>query len=380
MLFLRSSTIMARSNAMAFATNNHYRVNKLSRMVHSFGIHKRNTVPNQRKQFTTTTTTTLKASSSIIAGKQFVSVDECVQIKKDDPSVVFVDGSWHLDKSRNGKSEYETGPRIAGAKYFDIDDISSKGPNLNPKGLPHMAPPKKLFELAMDALGIANSDTIIIYGTEGCMFTPRAWYTIRAMGHDISKVHLMQGSIKEWEEKGGPLEHGPIVSIRADDLLEGAVYTTSSSTGTSYQAKDPVRFCGIDEVLRVVGDNIAATSSDSIILDARGAARFKAEVPEPREGLRGGHMPGSVNLPFTDLLEPNDATKFKPVDELKQAFREAGVDVNTDQKIICTCGSGVTACHIAAALEECGRDFSDTVIFDGSWIEYGSDPDTPIVT
>ena len=319
--------------------------------------------------FATSTTGTRTAATSALSALSgnLVSVDDCLAAFGDD-DVKFIDGSWHLAADRDGRADYEAGPRISGALFFDIDDISTKG-DANPKGLPHMMPPKGLFAAAMDALGISNEDHLVVYGTEGCMFTARCFYTLRAMGHGADKVHLMQGSLAEWMDKKGSIDTEPTKAISAADL--------DVEKESKYQAKEATSMVDMDYVLDVVN---AQEKADSIVVDARGAARFRAEAPEPREGMRGGHMPGSFNVPFADLLDPNDPTKFKSTDELKAAFEKGGVDVSTDKTIICSCGSGVTACTVAMALEECGRDPSKTVVYDGSWAEWGSDQMTPIVS
>lgn len=297
-----------------------------------------------------------------------VSVESCVEAhnSKNNPPV-FVDASWYLSPDQNGRVDYEAGPRIDGAKFFDIDDVSSKDETLNPKGLPHMMPPKELFEKIMDAIGITRSDHVVIYGKEGCMCTARAWYQFRAMGHPADQVHLMQGGLKEWQDKGGSIETGPKKAVSSDSF--------DDSIDTVYAGEEAKGIVSMDEVLTVVKDG---DDAGSIIVDARSAARFRAEAPEPREGVRGGHMQGSFNVPVTELIDANDSTKIRPPEELQDVFKNAGVDVNTEKQIICSCGSGVMASFVAFALEECGRDSSKTSVYDGSWTEWGSDPDTPI--
>jgi len=310
--------------------------------------------------------THLKMSS--LAGN-VVSVENCIKAHNNkNSSPVFVDASWYLDPDQNGRVDYEAGPRIDGAKFFDIDDIASKGEVLNPKGLPHMMPPKELFEKAMDALGIKNSDHVVIYGKEGCFFTARAWYQFRAMGHPSNQVHLMQGGLNEWRDKGGRIETGPKEVISSESF--------NDSTEVVYVGEEAKGIVSMSEVLETVE---SGDEANSIIIDARSAGRFRAEAPEPREGVRGGCMPGSFNVPATELIDDNDKTKLHCQDELQSAFKNGGVDVNTDKKVIISCGSGVMASLVALALEECGRDPYNTFVFDGSWTEWGSDPDTPIV-
>jgi len=296
-----------------------------------------------------------------------VSVEKCLQAYHDDKAstVVFVDGSWHLSADRDGRVEYEAGPRIVGAKFFDIDDISSKDKILNPKALPHMMPPKELFASLMDTIKIKRSDNVIIYGTEGCMSTARTWYQFRAMGHP--KLHVMQGSLKEWQEKGGPIETGRKKAISAESL--------DLSIGTMYQPSEVKNIANMDDVFEVVEKS---NNANAIIVDARSTARFHAKAPEPRPGVRGGHIPGSFNVPSTELIEMNDVSKLIDRKELKNTFEKAGINVNTEKNIICSCGSGVMACILALALEECGREPSKTFVYDGSWSEWATDPDTPI--
>lgn len=227
-----------------------------------------------------------------------------------------------------------------------------------------MMPSKKMFASAMDSFSIQSSSPIVIYGTKDCAFAARAYYTFKTLCHPSNDVYLMQGSLQEWIDAGGPVETEVKTSFRVSDDFN------DDNAATTYDALEDHNSVTMDEMLKEVSD----TSNSSIIIDARGAARFNAEAPEPRPGLRGGHMPGAYNVPFTTLLQDDDVTKFKSTDEMKGVFKDAGLaDIETtEKKVILSCGSGVTACVLAVALSECGKDSKDIFIYDGSWLEWVS--------
>ena len=289
----------------------------------------------------------------------FISVTD--SISKIDSNAIFVDGSWFLSKDRNAREEYEKGPRIKGAYYFDIDDVALKGSELNPKNLPHIMPPKAMFSKVMDAFSVMPTSTIVIYATKDCPFIARAFYTFKTLCQPTNQIYLMQGSLQEWIDAGGPVDVEKKQSLRELDL---------ESNNEGYEALDDENSITMNKMLDLVSNTTA--DSDSVIIDARSAARFRAEVPEPRPGLRLGHMPGAFNVPFNELLQSDDMTKFKSPAEMRQIFHQAGVDIDTDKKIIVSCGSGVTACVLAVGLMECGRDAKNTFLYDGSWIEWVS--------
>lgn len=248
---------------------------------------------------------------------------------------------------------------------MDIDDVATKQ---HTKNLPHMMPPKEIFARVMDEFGVTCDSDVILYGTEGCFSIPRVLYTFKAMGHPVDKVHMMDGSLKDWMDANGPIETGPRETIRVDNL--------SQDKATKYdRAVDARNVVDMAKVLELVKNG---PNSSGIIVDARSAGRFVGIEPEPRPGLRGGHMPGAFNVPFNTLLD-DDNKKLRSKEEMISIFKDAGVDVNTEKDIICSCGSGVTACWLALALEECGRDPSKTFVYDGSWIEWASDESTPVV-
>jgi thiosulfate/3-mercaptopyruvate sulfurtransferase len=328
---------------------------------------------------------------------------------------IYIDGSWHMPtSSRNARLEYIQGPRIPGALYFDIDDISS--PSTTNINLPHMKPTSRLFAYVMDIMDICPQDTIYIYATAGCAFVHRTYWTFAYTGyHDPKKVKLIQGSLDEWKQCNGPIDHEEIIINSSHDNDDDAVIVDKrlfhvNELDTSISPKyipwkdddDGRSVSDRSDVLAVVLDKQRSTknvdndnnnnksSSATIIVDARSSGRFYGTEPEPRPGLRGGHIPGSINVPFITLLNPYDVTKFRPIMEVRSILIDAGIheveENNTmankvDMKVICSCGSGVTAATLAVALVESGlRNREDVSIYDGSWIDWGGSDDTPIET
>ena len=256
-----------------------------------------------------------------------------------------VDGTWHMPQAkRDARAEFEAA-HVPGATFFDIDAISDRSTTL-----PHMLPPAAQFGTAVGALGIGGSDRVVVYDVRGVVSAARVWWTFRAFGHDA--VAVLDGGLKKWRAEGRPVERGA-ASPRA------ATFTA----------------CPRPELVRDVEAMRANISSRAAqVLDARSAGRFAGTEPEPRAGLRGGHIPGSLNLPYETLYEA-DGTLKSP-DELRGAVAGAGVDL--DRPIVTTCGSGVTASVLALALYLLGR--RDVAVYDGSWSEWGGRADTPIET
>jgi thiosulfate/3-mercaptopyruvate sulfurtransferase len=230
---------------------------------------------------------------------------------------------------------------IPGALFFDIEELSDHS-----TPLPHMLPTPEDFSRSMSALGIGDDSTIVIYEQESVFSAPRAWWTLRTFG--AQPVYILDGGLRAWIGSGLPTESGPVhrpPAIFHATLNHEAVKNLS-------QLKDKI-------------------ANHQQILDARSAARFNGTAPEPRPGLSSGHMPGATSIPFTELVE-ND--RLKPADELRDLFLAKQVDLQ--QPIITTCGSGVTAAVIALGLEVIGAQ--NVSLYDGSWAEYAQQPDSVI--
>jgi thiosulfate/3-mercaptopyruvate sulfurtransferase len=265
--------------------------------------------------------------------------------RMDDPNLRVLDASWYLPgTARDPKAEYAAG-HIPGAQFFDIDEVADlRSP------LPHMAPPPEKFVTRMRALGIADGHQVVVYDGAGIFSAARVWWTFRLMGkRDIA---VLDGGLPKWKAEGRPVVRDSVV--QKDRHLTVAV--------------QPGLVTDVTAVAR------AAKLGTHTILDARPAGRFTGEVPEPRPGLRQGHIPGSANVPFTTLMNP-DGTMKSPT-ALRSMLREAGIDLR--KPVITTCGSGISASTLALALERIGK--TDWSVYDGSWAEWGAFDDLPVAT
>jgi thiosulfate/3-mercaptopyruvate sulfurtransferase len=263
----------------------------------------------------------------------------------DAPDLRVIDASYYLaDMGRDAKAEYAAG-HIPGARFFDIDEISDQR-----SALPHMAPPVEKFISRMRAMGVGDGHQVVVYDGAGMFSAPRVWWTFRLMGK--TDIAVLDGGFPKWKAEGRPVEDmAPIVRDR---------HITASKQNML-----------VRDVTQVAA---AAKLGDHEIIDARSPGRFRGEEPEPREGLRSGHIPGSKNVHYRTLLNA-DGTMKTPA-ELRAVFEAAGVDLA--KPAITTCGSGVTAAILALGLERMGK--SQWTLYDGSWAEWGMYGDLKVAT
>ena len=271
-----------------------------------------------------------------------VSTDWLAQ-RLGDANVRVVDATLPLvGQAGHGRDSYDAG-HIPGAVFFDINAIADPDTDL-----PHMLPSPDAFAEAAGKLGLGRDATIVVYDAHGIYSAPRVWWTLRAMGHE--DVFVLDGGLKKWLAEGRQVETAEASPVPA----------------AVAHAFAPELVADITRVTEVLA------SGGAQVVDARSAARFRGEAPEPRASLRSGHMPGALNLPFNEVVNP-DGT-LKSADELRAVFAH----IDLARPIIASCGSGVTASVLALALARLGR--FDAAVYDGSWTEWGGRSDTAVVT
>ncbi len=260
-----------------------------------------------------------------------------------DSDVRFIDATWYMPNVPNNAYETYLLEHIPSAVYFDIDKIADTSINL-----PHVFPTQVIFEEAVGALGISAQDRVIAYDRGNFVASARAWWMFRAFGHE--KINVLDGGLRAWKSAGG-------------DLAED----THKIESATYQSQNLV-----DAIISRVGVVDSLSDSSIAMVDARSPGRFNGTEPEPRPGLRGGHIPGSANMYYGDVL--NEDGTMKGPDAIAELLSSLSVD--KDQQIVSTCGSGVTAAIILLAIYQVRQD--GLRMYDGSWTEWALHPDSPM--
>lgn len=261
------------------------------------------------------------------------------------PDLVVFDTTKYLpNEPHDGRAKFREA-RIPGARYFDIDEIADPE-----SSLPHMIPSAARFERLVGALGVSNATRVVFYDQKGLASAARGWWLMRLFGHEAAAV--LDGGLPKWIAEGRPTEAG-----------DPAAPPAAASFVADLQAE---RVRGIGDIKKIVRQGGGA-----LILDARAKGRFDGTAPEPRPGLPSGHMPGAANVPYNELLNPDQTMKDPAA--LRARFAAAGVEA--ERPVVTSCGTGVTACILALGLLRAG--FPEPAVYDGSWTEWAGRPETP---
>ena len=267
-----------------------------------------------------------------------------LQERLGEPGLVIIDASWYLPaQKRDARAEYDAA-HIPGARFLDQDAVSDPD-----SALPHTLPSPQHFSQYVGSMGVSADDTIIVYDGPGFFSAPRAWWMFRVMG--VFQTYILDGGFDSWKAAGRPV----------------TAELTKIAPSVFHADFDAGRVASLADMRRIV------ETRESQIADARGPGRFTGTEPEPRAGVRSGHMPGARNLPYSALSENG---KLLPKDRLREVIEGAGIDLS--KPVITSCGSGITAAAITLALETLGH--TQNRLYDGSWTEWGGLSDTPVVT
>ena len=274
----------------------------------------------------------------------FIVSPDWLQERLHAPGMAILDASWHMPAAgRDAHAEYDAA-HIPGAVFFEQDLVVEPG-----SSLPHTLPRPELFAQFAGAMGVAAEDTIVVYDGPGLFTAPRVWWMFRVMG--AKNVFVLEGGFDRWRAEGRPVTAEP----------------TKIAPNLFKVSFDAARLASLEDMRGIVA------AGGAQVVDVRAAGRFEGSEPEPRPGMRSGHMPGALNLPFSQLAENGS---LLPPERLRAVLERAGVDL--DKPVVSSCGSGVTAAVLNLALETLGH--RDHRLYDGSWSEWGGRPDTPVET
>lgn len=271
---------------------------------------------------------------------------EWLEAHLNSPDIAILDASWHLPTAKRDPKQEFLAAHIPGAQFFDIDELSDTS-----SSLPHMLPSPEKFSSRMRRMGVGDGKRVIAYDSAGLFSAARCWWMFKVFGHE--DVAVLDGGLKKWLAEGRPTEDGPALKPQERHF---------TARSRPFMVRD------MKEVAT------ALASGTAQVADARSGTRFRGEEVEPRPGVRAGHMPGARNVHYASLLNPDGTLKSK--DAIAEAFRAAGIDLA--KPVITSCGSGVTAAILTLGLTLIGA--KDHALYDGSWTEWGGNPDAKVET